>query len=373
VTATQMREVSPRKQPAELDGRQSRNPTRNVSVPAPEAPGRLAPAGRSAGLDALAAQWWTALDAAQLALRAAGLYLKPQELGERSRGLAAERGETVQLLQGLARSLQADSRLLNWFAGPGVTRRMLGLPDGVVACVFDLDGVLTTSSTVHAAAWTETFDAFLLDRAERSRREFVPFDPRHDYQDHLAGRPRSNGVRAFLASRGIGLTEGNRHDPPGAPTVHGLANRKNQLLQQRLQRHGVAAFDASRCYLEAARILGVRRAVVSASANTATILERAGLAHLIELCIDGNTIEAEQLRPKPAPDTLLAACEDLHAQPSQTAAFETTPAGVAAARAAGVRLVIGVDRSGYAEALGASDADLVVGDLAELLDRDLGA
>ena len=146
---------------------------------------------------------------------------------------------------------------------------MLGLPDGVVACVFDLDGVLTTSATMHALAWAETFDPFLLERAERSHREFVPFDRRTEYQVYIAGRPRLEGVRGFLGSRGIGLPEGDADDPAGAETMHALANRKNQVLQQHLDRQGVAAFSGSRFYLEAARSIGVHRAVVSASANTA--------------------------------------------------------------------------------------------------------
>ena len=335
---------------------QSRDDPRGVNV------------ARSARVDTLAAQWWAALEAARSSLRAAGQYLDPQELRQHSDLLATQRNEIVRLLRGLARDLHTDSRLLAFLASAGATGRMLGLPTGVIACVFDLDGVLTTSATVHAAAWRETFDAFLLDRAERSGREFIPFDPHGDYLDHIAGRPRLDGVRAFLGSRGMSLPEGSPSDAAGAPTVNGIASRKNEAMQLRLQRQGVAAFDASRSYLEASRMVGVRRAVVSASTNTAAILELAGLDHLIEQRIDGTTIEARQLLPKPAPDTVLAACQALHLQPSQTAAFETTPAGIAAARAAGVKLVIGVDRGGYTEELRGSDADLVVGDLAELLD-----
>ncbi len=248
---------------------------------------------------------------------------------------------------------------------------MLGLPDGVVACVFDLDGVLTTSSTMHALAWAETLDPFLLERAERSHREYVPFDTRTEYPVYIAGRPRLDGVRGFLGSRGIGLPEGADDDPPGGETMHGLANRKNELLQQHLDRQGVAAFSGSRFYLEAARNIGVHRAVVSASANTAEILESAGLAHLIEYTVDGNTIAAEHLRAKPAADTIVAACRRLGVQPGQLAAFETTPAGITAARAAGVRLTVGVDRTGQTEALLAGDADLVISDLAELFEHDL--
>jgi beta-phosphoglucomutase-like phosphatase (HAD superfamily) len=333
----------------------------------------LAPSDTSHGLDLLAMQWWAALDSAQSALQAAGRDLGPQELQERGRSLVRERGEVVELLRTLSADLHSDPRLLSWLVAPGAKQRTLGLPAPVAGCVFDLDGVLTTSAMLHAAAWTETFDALLLERADRSRRELIPFDPRHDYHDHVAGRPRLNGVRSFLVSRGISLPEGSADDLPGVSTVHGLANLKNRALQDRLTKRGVEAFEAARWFLEAARVIGVRRSVVSASANTGAILDRAGLAGLIERRVDGNTIEARQLRPKPAPDTILAACEELHLEPGQVAAFETTLAGVAAARAAGVKLVVGVNRSGDAEALRASDADLVVGDLGELIDRSLAA
>ena len=327
-------------------------------------------AGRP-GLESLAMRWWAALDAARSALHSAGPYIGAPQLSTWTHELAAERSEIIRLLQALAREQHTSSWLVRWLAAPALTRRMLGLPDGVVACVFDLDGVLTTSATMHALAWAETFDPFLLDRAERSHREFVPFDPRTEYQVYIAGRPRLDGVRGFLGSRGIGLPEGNADDPPGAETMYGLATRKNQVLQQHLDRQGVAAFSGSRFYLEAARSIGVHRAVVSASANTATILESAGLAHLIECSVDGNTIAAEHLRAKPAPDTIMAACRRLDVLPGQLAAFETTPAGITAARAAGVRLTVGVDRSGQTDALVAGDADLVISDLAELFDRDL--
>jgi HAD superfamily hydrolase (TIGR01509 family) len=325
----------------------------------------------SSSLDALASQWWAALDAAQAALRAAGPCLSPEELGERGRRLAAERTEAVGQLEGLAHDLHAQSRLLHWIAAPSTARRMLGLPNEVTACVFDLDGVLTTSATVHAEAWTDTFDPFLLERSEHGYRPFVPFDPRHDYEDHIAGRPRLDGVRAFLASRGISLPEGSPGDAPGTETVYGLANRKNDRLRRRLDREGVAAYEGSRSYLEAARMLGLHRAVVSASANTTTILERAGLASLIEERVDGDTMRSEHLLPEPAPDTLLAACELLHVEPRQTVVFETTPAGITAARSAGVKLAVGVNRNGHTDALRASDADIVIGDLSELFEGNV--
>ena len=186
----------------------------------------------------------------------------------------------------------------------------------------------------------------------------------------ITGRPRLTGVRAFLASRGISLPEGNPDDPPGTDTVYGVANRKNVALQRRLDHEGVSAYAGSRSYLEAARMIGLRTAVVSASVNTAIILERAGLAELIDQRIDGTTIETERLRPKPAPDTLFAACQRLDVEPRRTAAFETTAAGIAAAREADFRLVVGIDRDGTGDTLHASDTDLFIKDLADLFKRD---
>jgi len=293
--------------------------------------------------------------------------MHPPQLGDHGRRLVAERAEIVRSLEALGRERHEHSPLVRWLAAPAVTARMLGLPAEVTACVFDLDGVLTTSADTHVAAWSETFDRFLLEQADRHHRPFIAFDRRHDYEDFVAGRPRLDGVRVFLASRGISLPEGDPDDPPGAPTVHGLANRKNRLLQQHLAREGLAALGGSRCYLQAAGMAGLSRAVVSASANTVTFLERAGLADLVDLRVDGTTIDAEGLRPKPAPDMLLAVCRRLEIEPRRVAAFETIPAGVTAARVAGVALAVGVDRSGEAELLRASDVDLVVNDLTELL------
>jgi HAD superfamily hydrolase (TIGR01509 family) len=331
----------------------------------PALPAVAVPPRRSRGTGDLVGQWWTALEVGQSAVRAAGLYLPAAEVAERSRLLREERIASMRLLADLARDGATGSRLLRLLGAPALRRTMLGLPEGTSACVFELDGALTTSAAVHAAAWAETFDPFLLERAERTRRQFVPFQHDRDYREHLAGTPRLDGVRALLASRGISLAEGSRDDPPGTATVHGLANRKNQALQRRLDREGVAAIAGVRCYLEAARMLRLRRAVVSASANTAMILERAGLADLVEECIDGRAIEAERLRPRPAPDTLLAASRRLGVKPQQAAAFETTPAGIAAARAAGFSLTVVVNP----DAAWASEADVVVGDLAELLGR----
>ena len=246
---------------------------------------------------------------------------------------------------------------------------MLGLPDEIRACLFDLDGVLTQTATVHAAAWKETFDAYLAERARRTGEPFVPFDAVREYDLYVDGRPRADGTRTFLQSRGISLPEGQASDPPGAETVHGLSNRKNQILLERLRTGGVTVYPGSLRYLRAVREAGLRRAVVSASANTRQVLESAGIADEFDVCIDGIIAEREHLRGKPAPDTYLAAARRLDVEPRQGAVFEDALAGVEAGRAGGFGFVVGVDRTGQAEALRQHGADSVVTDLAELLDR----
>jgi HAD superfamily hydrolase (TIGR01509 family) len=321
----------------------------------------------------LSARWRIAFDAAQAALQSGSPYLSAQELGERTKRLAAERKATAQLLQAFARDQPAGAPFLHLMLSPSEARRLLRLPPEVTACVFNLDGVLIGSAAVHAAAWTETFDEFISRRIERTHGRFAPFNPRIDYPAYIHGKPRLDGVRDFLASRGIRLPEGHPDDPPGAETVHGLANRKIAALLLLLDKQGLTAFDGAREYLETARDAGVHCAVVSASANTNTILERTGLAGLITGCVDGNTIVAEHLRPRPEPDILLAACRRLEVEPRRAAVFETSPAGIAAARTAGFDLVIGVDRTGDAKALHDAGADLVVAGLDEFLDRKLAA
>jgi beta-phosphoglucomutase family hydrolase len=246
---------------------------------------------------------------------------------------------------------------------------VLGLPDEIRACLFDLDGVLTQTATVHAAAWKETFDAYLAERARRTGEPFVPFDAVREYDLYVDGRPRADGTRTFLQSRGISLPEGQASDPPGAETVHGLSNRKNQILLERLRTGGVMVYPGSLRYLRAVREAGLRRAVVSASANTRQVLESAGIADEFDVCIDGIIAEREHLRGKPAPDTYLAAARRLDVEPRQGAVFEDALAGVEAGRAGGFGFVVGVDRTGQAEALRQHGADIVVTDLAELLDR----
>lgn len=243
---------------------------------------------------------------------------------------------------------------------------MLGLPDDVTVCLFDLDGVLTKTAEVHAAAWRDTFDPFLERRSEREGRAFPPFDA-SDYDTYVDGRIRADGVRAFLASRGLSLPEGTPTDGPDALTVNGLGNRKNRLLLERIHRDGVEVYEGSRRYLEAARRAGMRTAVVSSSANTADVVAVTGLDRLLDSRVDGVVAAEEGLAGKPAPDTYLEAASRLAAPPASAAVFEDAIAGVAAGRAGGFAAVVGVDRVGQAEALRAAGATVVVADLAELL------
>jgi len=247
-----------------------------------------------------------------------------------------------------------------------ITRR-LGLPDDVTACLFDLDGVLTDTASVHAAAWTRTFDDFLRERASRTGEPFVPFSP-NDYAAHVDGKRREDGVRDFLASRGVVLPPGHPDDPPGDATYHAVGNRKNELLLDLLSA-GVTVYEGSRRYLAAAKAGGMKVAVVSSSANTPQVLAVTGLGAYVDARVDGVVARERQLPGKPAPDTFLLGAELLGVPPTQAAVFEDALAGVAAGRAGGFRIVVGVDRVGHAEALRANGADVVVQDLDQLLDR----
>ena len=259
---------------------------------------------------------------------------------------------------------------------------MLGLPDDVRACLFDLDGVLTSTAKVHAAAWKEMFDGYLRERSLRAGALFVPFDigpsdggPSEsgpsdggtDYGTYVDGKPRADGTRDFLASRGITLPEGGPHDPPEAETVRGLGLRKNDLVLRLIGDGGVEAYPGSVEYLRRARDAGLARVVVSSSTNCRDVLVAAGLIDLVDGYIDGHVAEQRHVRGKPAPDTFLLGAEMAGVTPAQAAVFEDALAGVEAGRAGGFRPVIGVDRVGHAEALLAHGADFVVGDLRELL------
>jgi len=245
---------------------------------------------------------------------------------------------------------------------------VLGLPDGTHACLFDLDGVLTKTAVVHNAAWKEMFDAYLQERSRRTGEPFVPFDPGRDYDEYVDGKPRADGTRSFLASRGIELPEGSEDDPPSAETIHGLGTRKNEIVLRRIREDGVEPYESSVRYVRAARDAGLRRAVVSSSANCRDVLIAAGIEDLFEARIDGVVAGREHLRGKPAPDTFLAAARALGLGPQAAAVFEDALAGVEAGRAGRFRFVVGVDRTGQADALKKHGADIVVADLAELLD-----
>jgi beta-phosphoglucomutase family hydrolase len=245
----------------------------------------------------------------------------------------------------------------------------LGLPNAVRACLFDLDGVLTQTARVHAAAWKEMFDGFLRSRAEETGGEFVPFDEGADYGEYVDGKPRADGVRSFLASRRIELPEGSPDDPPERATVAGLGNRKNEVVLRLIRDQGVEPYDGSVRYVRAVRDAGMRRAVVSSSTNCRDVLRAAGIEDLFEERIDGALAERDHLRGKPAPDTFLAGARALAVEPSEAVVYEDALAGVEAGRAGHFALVVGVDRLGQADALRRHGADVVVEDLAELLER----
>ncbi|SEO06614.1 HAD family hydrolase [Actinacidiphila rubida] len=242
----------------------------------------------------------------------------------------------------------------------------IGLPADVRACLFDLDGVLTPTALVHAAAWKEMFDAFL---RERDGDGFRPFDPVGDYDAYVDGRPRADGVRTFLASRDIELPEGEEDDPPEAATVHGLGNRKNLLVLEKIRTEGVRPYPGSVRYVEAVRAAGLRTAVVSSSANCRDVLVSAGIEHLMDVRVDGLTILERGLRGKPKPDTFLEAAKDLGVTADQSAVFEDALVGMDAGREGKFGYVVGVDRVGQAEELRRHGADTVVTDLADLLGR----
>ena len=252
-------------------------------------------------------------------------------------------------------------------SGPPGGARGLGLSDRIRACLFDLDGVLTRTAEVHARAWKKMFDDFL--RGTADGRPFQPFDPVRDYEIYVDGKPRDDGTRSFLASRGIDLPEGEPGDAPGTPTIRGLGAAKNEEFHRELEAGGLKVYDGSIDYVRAARAEGLRCAVVTSSANCQAILSAAGIADLFDTTVDGNDVESRHLRGKPAPDSYLAAAEALQLKPGQAAVYEDALAGVEAGRAGGFGRVVGVDRlgDGQADQLKKHGADIVVQDLSELL------
>jgi beta-phosphoglucomutase family hydrolase len=250
-----------------------------------------------------------------------------------------------------------------------LTAAMRNLPDGITTCLFDLDGVLTQTAKIHARAWKQMFDDYLRERAQRTGEEFHEFDRPTDYDEYVDGKPRLDGVVSFLQSRGIEVPMGTPADPPEADTAHGLGTRKNDLVLELIRQQGVEPYQGSVRFAERAREEGLGMAVVSSSTNCSDVLEAAGIDHLFEEIVDGVVAEREGLAGKPAPDTFLAGARKLGAEPAQAVVFEDALAGVEAGRAGDFGWVVGVDRSGQAEALKQRGADIVVGDLDELLEK----
>lgn len=320
-------------------------------------------------LESLSAGWQRALDAAGRALRTAGESLPAWELRDRRVALIRETERTALALRALPRSSREPAP---WLSPTPITNRMLDLPATLRACLFDVEGVLTDSSRLHAWAWGEVFDDVLSRLGGTAEWHFIPFDRAADYRTYVEGRSRLEGVQAFFRSRGIQLREGLPDDSSEADSAHGLARRKGELLERRLREQGVTALPGARRYLEVARRAGLMCAVVYESASTLPMLEQAGLAALLDARIDAAVISAEGLRSRPVPDILLAACRRLDVPPAHTVTFTGSPAGVVAGRRAGM-LTIGVGDDALCETLEGFGADRVTPSLSALLDPRLTA
>jgi HAD superfamily hydrolase (TIGR01509 family) len=316
-------------------------------------------------LDTAASLWERALDSAQFAVRDAGGRngVSGDVLQRHQHELVQERKEVADDLASLARMIGARAK--PWLSPVPLTPSMLGLSPGVAGCLFDLDGVLTDSAVVHAAAWAEVFDAFFLELSHGSEREFTRFDRADDYLAYVDGRPRLEGIRLLLESRGLRVPDGDPDDGPEAHTAHGLARRKDDALARGLRGHGVAALPGARRYLEAAGHLGLLRGVLSASTTALAMIELADLAPLVDASIDAEAMRSDGLRSRPEPDVLLAACRRLSLEPDRAVTFTRSAAGVAAGRAAGLQVIaVGEEPVG---------AERVIPSLAALLDRQLVA
>ena len=344
--------------------------TATASVYAKQAQPRLRLVQPRLDLDSLAAEWQVALDAADSALAASTPSLKGVELEARRERLRLERQAAAAELQRFALVTRASE--VPWLSPIPLTPALLGLPAHAEACIFDLEGVLTDSSQLHASAWAHVFDELLVRSSQKAGREFLPFDRNEDYRRYLEGRPRLEGVHSFLASRGIRLPEGRPDDPPHADTAQGLARHKRELIAHGLRRRGVNAIPGARRYLQAAGHAGLGRAVVSASTSAVPMLELAGLAGLVENRVDAETFRTEHLRSRPAPDLPLSACRSLGVEPERAVSLTHSPAGVAAAHAVGMH-VIGVGDETTQVLLGGFGADRVAPSLTALLAQPLRA
>ncbi len=337
-------------------------------APAPATPHVEPPGLVPPELDTIATRWQLALDAADRALAAAHGPVHVTNADGRRRELVQERLATARQLTRLGHLTGA--RPLPWLSPVPVTTKMLGLPAGTTACLYDLDGVLTDSGVLHAWAWAEVFDDLLLRLSETTGWHFIPFDRDADYRDYIDGRARLEGVHAFLASRGIQLPEGRYGDRADADTACGLARRKGDAMARGLHQRGVSAVPGARRYLEASGHAGLGRAVVSASSSTLPILELAGLVSVVEERVDADVIRAQGLRTRPAPDLLLEACRRLGVRPENAVTLTNSAAGIAAGHTAGLT-VIGVGDGPQGELLEGFGAERVVPSLRGLLDSRL--
>ena len=315
-------------------------------------------------LDALRSEWRAALSSAREALEANEDELGPEGLATEKRRLSDETAQAAESLRRYALDEGLPPELAQPFLPRGLMRRRLGLPPAVQACVFELDGVLVASTNLHMEAWRRAFDELLGPRIEATyRRLTAPFDPHLDYPAYVEGRTRLDGVRSFLASRGVRLPEGSPDDPPGSETVHGVANRKHEQFDLLLADHGVRAFDGCHHYLSLAHDAGITSAVVSASAHTQVMLERAGLASVVDRIVDAETFAAGRL---------LEACRRLEVDPKNSAAFVAGRTGDTAAREAGFGYVVAVapdTQAGHVRELRGLGANAVAPALANLLER----
>ena len=318
-------------------------------------------AAHPSDLNTTAAQWQSALDAAARALEADRAVLPAAEISREAHRLTEERRDTAALLRTAA--AMHHLRPAPWLSPGPVTPYRLGLPDTVEVCLFDLDGVLTDSDALHAAAWAQALEPVLLTLAHEERAPYTPFDHDADYHAYFDGRLRSEGIRLFLAGRGLRLPD---------TAVAEIARRKGELLEHGLRSGGVAALAGAHRYLQAVGLGGIGRAVVSASTTASPMLEAAGLAALIETRVDARTMRSLSLRSRPAPDLLLAACAELGTPPEHAISLTHSGAGVVAARSIDMP-VIGVASGAEAETLRTYGGDTVVPALEVLLDRSLRA
>jgi beta-phosphoglucomutase family hydrolase len=238
------------------------------------------------------------------------------------------------------------------------------------AALFDLDGVVTKTARVHASAWQHLFNEYLQSYSVRTGRPFRPFDIEQDYRVYVDGKPRYEGVKSLLDSRGIVLPWGTPEDGPGEDTIYGLGNKKDGYFETYLKESGVEVYEGTVRFLRVARDRGLKTAVVSSSSHCKQVVEAAGLTALFDTRVDGLETQRLHLHGKPAPDTFLEAARRLDVHPARAIVIEDALAGVAAGRAGGFGLVIGLDRRRQADALRQQGADIVADDLSELLPQD---